>query len=203
MDNKKQSKKQEVIKNLIVKTTKEIIAEEGLDKVSVRKITNRMGYSPGSIYHYFSDKDEIIDYIFGLGYQEIIMSVANELNRKGNPREILDNALSAYMKIVIKNSLEYKEIMSSNNPLIKEKTSLLYQGAAKNNRSIEMIAKNLEEGISKGVYRDMEVEVTAQIIWTTAFGLAFKMIQEDISEDYREKLIKALKDSIFSSLEVK
>ncbi len=203
MDNKKQSKKQEVIKNLIVKTTKEIIAEEGLDKVSVRKITNRMGYSPGSIYHYFSDKDEIINYVFNIGYQEIIMVVANELNKEGSPEEILDKAISAYIAVVMKNSLEYKEIISSNNPLIKEKTSLLYQGAAKNNRFIQMIAKNLEEGISKGVYRDMEVEVTAQIIWTTAFGLAFKMTREDISENYRKKLIKALKDSIFSILEVK
>ena len=56
MANKIKTKKHEEIKELIVKITKEIIKEEGLDKVSIRKITNRMGYSPGIVYHYFSDK---------------------------------------------------------------------------------------------------------------------------------------------------
>jgi len=203
MTNKKKMKNHEDIKEIILETTKKIIKDDGLDKVSIRRITNRMGYSPGIVYHYFSDKEEIINCIFNMGYQDIIMAVGEELNRDGNAREILDNSIDAYIEAVLKNSLEYKEIMNSNNTLIREKTSLLYQGAKDSDKAIGMIVKNLNDGMSQGIYRKVDVELTSQIIWTTIFGFAFKMTQESVDDNYKKKLIKALKNNIFSSLEKK
>ena len=46
--------------------------EKGLEKVSIRGITNRMGYLPGIIYHYFNNKDEIIEAILFESYEKIL-----------------------------------------------------------------------------------------------------------------------------------
>ena len=37
-----------------------VIAREGIDNVTVRKIAGESGYSPGTLAHYFTDKDAIL-----------------------------------------------------------------------------------------------------------------------------------------------
>jgi len=48
------------MENYFIEATKEIIAEEGIDKVSVRKVGEKAGYSYATIYNYFSDLNELL-----------------------------------------------------------------------------------------------------------------------------------------------
>ena len=48
------------IKELILLKAKEIMVNEGQEKLSIRKIAAAVEYSPATIYLYFQDKDEII-----------------------------------------------------------------------------------------------------------------------------------------------
>ena len=75
MASKRQLKEQEIIRKKIVNTAREIMEEKGLEKLSIRSITNRMGYSPGIIYHYFDDKDAIIEEILFESYEKILKAI--------------------------------------------------------------------------------------------------------------------------------
>ena len=48
------------MRKLIVETATQILVEEGIDQVSIRRIADRIEYSPGTIYLYFEDKDDIL-----------------------------------------------------------------------------------------------------------------------------------------------
>ena len=48
------------MRRLIVDTATQILLDEGIDQVSIRRIADRIEYSPGTIYLYFEDKDDIL-----------------------------------------------------------------------------------------------------------------------------------------------
>jgi AcrR family transcriptional regulator len=55
---RKEREKQEM-RDLILNVATEMFIEEGYDKTSIRKIADKIEYSPATIYLYFKDKDEI------------------------------------------------------------------------------------------------------------------------------------------------
>ncbi len=45
---------------MIIETATEIVREHGLSGLSAREIAKRIGYSPGTLYNVFKDRDEIV-----------------------------------------------------------------------------------------------------------------------------------------------
>nr|WP_170924766.1 TetR/AcrR family transcriptional regulator [Enterococcus sp. 9E7_DIV0242]OTP15816.1 hypothetical protein A5888_002030 [Enterococcus sp. 9E7_DIV0242] len=76
MDSKtRKEKDRKLLEGKIVDAAVEIIAEEGFNRLSIRKIANRIGYAPGTIYNYYKNKDEILDYIYHTVYLEVVEEV--------------------------------------------------------------------------------------------------------------------------------
>ena len=49
----------EAVRQLILDAARELFVKEGFDNVSIRKIAERIEYSPAAIYGYFPSKDDI------------------------------------------------------------------------------------------------------------------------------------------------
>ena len=67
----------------ILNAAMEIFATEGYKNVSMRRIAKRIEYSPGTLYRYFKDKDDIMLQLCFQGFQ-------NLLNRQIELTEIND-----------------------------------------------------------------------------------------------------------------
>ena len=60
---KRREREVEEMKELILSAASDIIASQGFDKLSIRKIAKKIEYSPSIIYHYFDDKEEILNVV--------------------------------------------------------------------------------------------------------------------------------------------
>lgn len=60
----RQSKAPDERRDEIVAATRQLFAERGVAKVSVTEIARRVGVTRGLIYHYFPDRDALVDLIF-------------------------------------------------------------------------------------------------------------------------------------------
>jgi AcrR family transcriptional regulator len=85
----RREKEIEAMRELIIATAKEIIAKEGLDNLSIRKIARKIEYSPSVIYNYFKDKEELVNTIMRSGYMKIINAVSASDLENLSPREKL------------------------------------------------------------------------------------------------------------------
>ena len=63
MGRDRQQRKNAETRNAILDAAIAIGLEEGFDELSIRKITDKLGYSAAIVYHYFKDKQEILDTI--------------------------------------------------------------------------------------------------------------------------------------------
>ena len=79
-----QKKRSEEIRRKILDTTLQMGIENGFETISIRKISDRMGYSTGVIYYYFKDKQEILDEIHQEANEEIYKIIDKVYSPKNN-----------------------------------------------------------------------------------------------------------------------
>ncbi|PKM82859.1 MAG: TetR/AcrR family transcriptional regulator [Firmicutes bacterium HGW-Firmicutes-14] len=186
-------------RNLILNAAGAIVAEEGIDSLSVRKIADRIEYSPAIIYHYFENKEDIMQHLLVGKYREVVDQFrAVEINNQ-NPETILREFLKKYIKWAMKNREIYKNIMLNNSTGVLEYTSVLCRGAVEKRPAVGMLAQVVKELSKEPLPEkhlngepeagDEHMEIKAQAVWASAFGLVIRMIVENIPEEQQERLI--------------
>jgi len=187
----RKEREREERKELILNTAEEIITSEGIDNLSIRKIATKIEYSPGIIYHYFKDKDEIINYIMVKGYKRILSTLTAIRLSDKKPKEKLMEGLKNYILMALSIPLEYKTIMLSSSPDIFKHTSVLFKGAGEKREAIGMLCEILKDIYRESPKEESYIELTAQVLWSSIFGLIIRIIsEEDLSETQINMLIE-------------
>lgn len=180
----------EAIRKKILDAASEILVEEGYDKLSIRKIANKIEYSPGIIYHYFKDKGEIIAFIVEEEYEIILKMLSDIPLNEENPEKTIEQTFRAYIELMLETPEKFRTILMNDIEAVQEKVNILGRGISKERKSLQGLCSMIECGIEKGRFRKMDVELTAQIIWTSTHGLISRLIIErNIPKDQKERLI--------------
>lgn len=191
MSKERQLRKQEEIRNIILQAARSIISQEGVGGLSIRKITNAIEYSPAIIYHYFKDKNEIVETLVGEGYKRILNSLTLVERNENEPEEEIKEIFSNYIKAAFENQEEYMAVMLNNDSILKQKTAILEKGISQRSRTMGILSDTIKRGVMQGRFSDCDAELTAQIMWTSAFGLIIKlMVEDEISEEQVNNLIE-------------
>lgn len=177
-------------RELILNAASEIIAKEGLEKLSIRKIAAKIEYSPAIIYHYFHDKEEIINILMKKGYGKIIAVLSSSESSKYTPENKIIYLLGKYIYMALEMPQEYKTILLNSSPEILEHTSVLFKGASIKRKALGILCQSLKDIYMNTNLSDSMIELTAQVIWTSTFGLILRLIVEkDLPKEQRELII--------------
>ncbi|BES64752.1 hypothetical protein SANA_11910 [Gottschalkiaceae bacterium SANA] len=77
------------MKGYFLDAAKEILAEEGVKKISVRKVGDRAGYSYATIYNYFKDLNELLIYCLADMLEDAYRELLEEKEEGLDPRDQL------------------------------------------------------------------------------------------------------------------
>jgi AcrR family transcriptional regulator len=107
----RREREKEALRTRIVEAARDIVSAQGLDSLSMRALAERIEYSPGTIYLYFRDKDELLREVVSEGFRRMAVWVQRELEEAA-PAE--DAALRhrcmgrAYAKFAIENTAYFR-----------------------------------------------------------------------------------------------
>jgi len=161
----------EAIKNLIIDRAYEMIENEGVENLSIRKIAKAIEYSPMTIYGYFKNKEEILFSISMRAYDHFLEK--SNLYLQQEPEERIKSRLREYLNFGISNPNIYKAIWSSG-----------FSGEGSTNRifrkyGIDMLCSDIREGIEKKIFKAVDAEVYSVIIWASIHGLTQTLLDEN------------------------
>jgi len=190
MREKIEKEKQESIKKAIIDVAKDIVENDGFENLSIRKIAKQVGYSPGSIYQYFSNKDHIVEMMISESYSELIKILKKDYKKFDSVAEEIEFRYKKYIEFALDNSNYFKIIMLSENKNILSKTSVLKEGSTKNKGALLFLRHFLEKGIDNSEFKINDIELVTQSFWISVYGLIMRLIIEDnIKNSQIEKLI--------------
>ena len=189
----RQKRERDERRELILNAAGSIIKEEGIDSLSIRKIADQIEYSPGIIYHYFKDKDDILAQFIKSGYKKIMNAISSP-PETDEPVQKLREMTNSYIKAALQMPDEYMAAQLNNSPGMLEHTASMFQGASIKKPALAILAQCLKD-IYHGQDKDMDddlAEMTAQVIAAASFGLIIKLIieKELVSEEQKGKLIE-------------
>lgn len=173
----------------ILEHARAIVLSEGLPALSIRKITTAMEYSPGIIYHYFKDKNELVEALLIEGYSAILNGLRQARQDDEDPIGTIRVLLSTFVEVALKEQTLYRLFLLSDSPQILAKTSVLYKGVTQDSPTMAILKGHVQNGMDAGIFHPSDPELTAQVVWASVYGLIMKIITEKQLEESQQKAL--------------
>ena len=87
----------------IVDAAKDIVSDQGWNKVSIRNIASKINYSPPLLYSYFKNKDDILGELQKEGFKKLKKRYSS-IAKKEKPKKAIKAISHEYVDFALKNS---------------------------------------------------------------------------------------------------
>lgn len=185
----RKEREKEELRERILAAAKTLFLEKGVEKTSIRNIADLIEYSPGSIYHYFKDKNEIFHALHSEGFQ-LLMSRMEPLSQVANPMERLKKMGSIYIAFALENPDMYDLMFIKEAPMMHVSNSNEEQWK-EGFGTFNFLRATIKECIDTGYFRGHDEEALSFLIWSTVHGMASLQIRQrcEVVLSLRQKTI--------------
>jgi len=182
MRKKMDEHKRREIKEKMLESAEIIVEKNGFDGVSMREVAKLSGYTPGSIYQYFENKDVLIRELIKVGYGRIMTAINQDLEQDMTVEEQIIHRFTSYMRAALNMREYYKAVMLSEDPKIIEMTLVLRSVEPGESQAIKQLEMAIGKGIENGEFEIGDPRSLAKILWTANYGLILRIIIENIQD---------------------
>lgn len=196
----RKEREKENLRQEIVDAAREIFVAEGYESLSMRKVAERIEYSPTTIYLYFKDKTELLREVCEEAFTRLGDAVKAAKQSGGEPGEVLRKGLYAYIDFGLTHPHHYEVAFVSPTDKVFKAGTYTYEGSA-GQRAFDMLSTSVSECIEAGVLRKDDVAKVAQTIWAGIHGVTSLLIMhEDFPFVERKTLIKSVVETMIKGL---
>src|SRR5438874_6636209 len=104
----RQDQEKQELRQAILTTAAELFLEQGYERFSLRKVAERIGYSPTTIYLYFRDKDDLLFTVVDEGFKLFGQQLASAATTTQDPWERLIALGRTYVTFGLEHPMYYQ-----------------------------------------------------------------------------------------------
>jgi len=164
----KKARRVERRKGQIIAAAKEVFAQNGYRRTTIEEIADVLGVGKGTLYRYFDDKKALFLAVFEEGMVRLMQTVRAEVDGVEDPRGKIAAAVRTYFKF-FDDDRELIEIVMQVRSEFKDDYQREY--LAMYSDYIVRIQQNLRRGIELGIFREMDVERSAEAVSAALQGV--------------------------------
>jgi len=101
-------RKREEVRTAILATAWQLVADEGWQSLSIRKIADAIEYSVPVIYDHFENKEAILEEFAKEGFRMLCKKIQLARDKAGNPEEQLKAIANAYWHFAFRNKAHFQ-----------------------------------------------------------------------------------------------
>jgi AcrR family transcriptional regulator len=161
-------REKEDMRSLILDAARKVFLEKGYSQTSIRNIAEEMEYSPGTIYLYFKDKDEVFHALHEEGFRRMLEKM-QPLEHVPDPFERLRAMGRVYLEFARNNKDLYDLMFIIQAPIKHEEQTEKWQMGQ---RTLEYLKNVLRDCQAKGHFKNQDVEYLSFAIWATVHGMS-------------------------------
>ena len=176
----------------ILSAAMKLFIRDGWEKVSIRKIAKEIEYSPGTIYLYFKDKDELFFDLHAEGFKKF----KAEFERSDfleDPYQRLVYIGRSYIEFALQNPEMYDLMfimLSPMNHLEGEETESWHLGHG----AFQILEHTVQACLEKGLIKGKDYKAVSYAMWGQVHGLVSLAIRERMKMydgDVKEHILNA------------
>lgn len=195
----RRQKEKKEMRGLILETAMKLFLKEGVEKVTIRRIAEKIEYSPAAIYLYFKNKNEIVFALHDEGFEKFYKHQQAILAIK-DPWERLKQHAKVYVSFALEHPEYYELMFIMRGPAkeIKKK-----ENWAIGMRSFELLKQNICECMEAGYLSEANPDIAAFAFWSFTHGIASLIIRDrcivcpdEYMNDFVEGALKFVTESM-------
>ncbi len=196
----RRARQKKFLRQEILDAASELFVRDGYENVSMRRIADKIEYSPTTIYIYFKDKAELLEQVCKETFQRLARRLGKITEQPGDPVERLKRGLVAYIEFGLENPHHYRATFMM--PLPEGFDHQKYhQEDSPGMQAFAFLTRGLAECIEAGKIPAMNVELAAQTLWAGIHGITSLLITHSrFPWVGRDKVIHSTADTLVAGL---
>ncbi|HLH39300.1 MAG TPA: TetR/AcrR family transcriptional regulator [Bryobacteraceae bacterium] len=158
----------------ILEAARDLFVREGFENVSMRKIAEKIEYSPTTIYLYFQDKADLLDCLCEETLARLIRRQTELDQTIADPVERLRAGLRAYIEFGRKHSNSYQVSFMMPQPF--DDPERCPRAHAAGEKAFDHLRGVLRECQRQGRIQVSDLEASARALWATIHGITSLLI---------------------------
>ena len=162
-------------KDQIRKTAVEVISIKGFHNTRMQDIADEAELAVGTLYNYFSSKDEVLEYIFEIEMKRRMAIMQDLKSQELSFADLFRELLSKHYKLLIRNPHLGRVV-------VREKDFSENKKDSKIKEFKQNIIKNIEDLFKSGVKRGEIKEIDCHLMSVFFFGAMHGIIEQALTE---------------------
>ena len=178
-------------RNQILDAARKLLISQGLEKISISKISKEAQLGVGTIYFYYKNKEDIFIALQEEGLGFLFSAIQQIQGKKLNPREKLKEVAAAYYNFS-QNQQEYFNIinyfLSSPRIFFQEEQKKMIDMSG--NKILMVIETIILKGVEDGYFLEEDPRKFSILFWGTVHGLIhFKKLEHTTLQNENHLLV--------------
>ena len=164
----RQDQEKQELRQTILTAAGELFLEQGYEHFSLRKVAERIGYSPTTIYLYFRDKEDLLFTVVDEGFARFGQQLAAASASTEDPWERIIALGRAYVAFGLQNPVYYQLMF------MQRTDFLTHQQADKKQPRLAtflVLQQAVQQAVEAGVLRPGDAESYSDVLWALAHGM--------------------------------
>jgi AcrR family transcriptional regulator len=172
----RKARQKEALRHQILAAARELFAQHGYESVSMRKIAERIEYSPTAIYLHFRDKEELLHEICTETFQLLSKKLAKVATAEGDPVDLLRRGLRVYVDFGISHPNHYRSTFMTPHQHVRVPGSCTDIDFGTGGQAFQFLLDAVQRVMASGPTRTTDLMVVSQALWMTVHGVTSLLI---------------------------
>jgi AcrR family transcriptional regulator len=197
----RRARQKKFLRQGILDAASELFVRYGYENVSMRRIADKIEYSPTTIYIYFNDKAELLEQVCRETFGRLVQRLNKIMEQPGDPVERLKRGLIAYIEFGVANPHHYRATFMMPMPEGFDKPKYRQEDSP-GMQAFSFLRRGLSECIASGKMPAMNVELASQTLWAGIHGITALLITKTAFPWVgRDKVIHSTVDTLVAGLQ--
>ena len=196
----RRARQKKFLRQEILDAASEMFVRDGFENVSMRKIADKIEYSPTTIYLYFKDKADLLDQVCNETFARLVERLSRIMEQPMNPVEKLKKGLLTYVEFGLEFPDHYRATFMMPIPegMDEEK---FHQPESPGMQAFAFLTRGIADCISAGKMRPLDVKLGAQTLWAGVHGITSLLItHRSFPWVGRKQVMHSMVDTLVSGL---
>jgi len=170
----RRAREKKELRQEILDAARDLFVREGFENVSMRKIAEKIEYSPTTIYLYFKDKADLLDCICEETFARLVRKQNSIDQAVTDPIERLKKGLKAYIEFGLKYPNHYKVALMMTEDF--EERLHCERSREMGKKAYIHLRNELGQLAGLGLIQVTDIDASAQVLWANIHGLTSLLI---------------------------
>lgn len=164
----RQEQEKQELRQAILKAAGALFLELGYERFSLRKVAERIGYSPTTIYLYFRDKDDLLFTVVDEAFMQFGQQLAAVAESQEDHWERIIALGRAYVAFGLHNPVYYQLMFMQRADFLTQ----THEGESQPRiASFQVLQQAVQQAIDAGILRPGDAQCYSDVLWALVHGM--------------------------------